>query len=281
MSPLTRGRAGKVLVANELMAEYYTQRASAGLIISEGTFVSPEAVGWLHAPGIWSDEQTDGWRRVTDVVHQHDGMMFCQLWHTGRASHSDFHGGDLPVAPSPVRHNGTPILTPSGQEKEHETPRALETDEIPRLVEDYRKAAENAKHAGFDGVEIHSANGYLLDEFLQTKTNHREDQYGGSIDNRFRLLREILEAVQTVFPSSRIGVKLSPNGNFNDMGSPDYRETFLYVAKNLDKDGLAYLNLVLRTAGNSTAQRRRRFGIPVVPRGTWISRPIRRPLSPN
>ncbi|TWU46637.1 alkene reductase [Rubripirellula reticaptiva] len=245
MSPMTRGRAGETMTANPLMARYYAQRASAGVIITEGTFISPEAVGWNHAPGIWTDKQGEAWKPVIDAVHQHrDTPIFLQLWHTGRASHSDFHDGSLPVAPSAIRHEGDKIHTPSGDKKPHETPRALETDEIPRLIEDYRQAALRAKSAGFDGVEIHSANGYLLDEFLQSKTNHRTDQYGGSLENRYRLLSEILGAVRTVFDASRIGVRISPNGSFNDMGSPDFRETFLYVAKQLNETNLAWLDVL-------------------------------------
>ncbi|MGB7347186.1 MAG: alkene reductase [Pirellulaceae bacterium] len=245
MSPMTRGRAGETMTANSLMARYYAQRATSGVIITEGTFISQEAVGWNHAPGIWTDEQGDAWKQVTGAVHEHQSTpIFLQLWHTGRASHSDFHHGSLPVAPSAIRHEGDSIHTPSGEKKPHETPRALETNEIPRLVEDYRKAAQRAKSAGFDGVEIHSANGYLLDEFLQSKTNHRTDQYGGSLENRYRLLSEILDAVQTVFDASRIGVRISPNGSFNDMGSPDFRETFLYVAKQLNETKLAWLDVL-------------------------------------
>ena len=255
LSPMTRGRAGETMAANPMMAQYYAQRASAGVLITEGTFISEEAVGWNHAPGIWTDEQANAWKQVVEAVreetanrgvaHEKDGTpLFMQLWHTGRASHSDFHNGDLPVAPSAIQLEGDGIHTPSGEKKPHETPRALETDEIPRLIEDYRKAAERAKAAGFDGVEIHSANGYLLDEFLQSKTNHRTDQYGGSLENRYRLLGEILEAVQTVYDASRIGVRISPNGVFNDMGSPDFRETFLYVAQQFSDTKLAWLDVL-------------------------------------
>ena len=244
MAPLTRGRAGKENIANELMAEYYAQRASAGLLITEGTFISKEAIGWNQAPGIWSDEQGEAWKGVVDTVHGHGTPIFLQLWHTGRASHSDFLDGNLPVAPSAVRHEGDKIATPSGEEKEHETPRALDEGEIPRVVGDYLEAAKKAKAAGFDGVEIHSANGYLLDQFLQSKTNQRTDDYGGSVENRFRLLREVVEACQEVFPANRIGVRISPNGSFNDMGSKDYRETFTYVVKQLSQYDLGYLHAI-------------------------------------
>ncbi|NNC89989.1 MAG: alkene reductase [Akkermansiaceae bacterium] len=243
MAPMTRGRA-KDNLPNDLMAEYYRQRASAGILVTEGTFVSREAIGWKDAPGIWSADQAAAWKATTNAVHAHGTPIFLQLWHTGRASHSDFHDGDLPVAPSPVKHEGDQIRVPSGEKKDHETPRALETDEIPRVVQDYRKAAENAKDAGFDGVEIHAANGYLLDQFLQSKTNKRDDEYGGSVENRFRILREVVEACQEVFPAERVAVRLSPNGAFNDMGSPDFRETFTHVIKELSGYGLAYLHAI-------------------------------------
>jgi N-ethylmaleimide reductase len=226
------------------MAEYYSQRASAGLIITEATVISKQAIGWLNSPGIYSDEQAGAWKIVVDAVHARGAPIFLQLWHCGRASHSSFHeNGGLPVAPSAIRLNKEYVRTPLGK-KPLETPRELETDEIPAIVEDYRRAAERAVRAGFDGVEIHSANGYLIDQFLQTRTNHRTDRYGGNIENRFRFLDEIVRAIITVCPSVRVGVHISPNGNFNDMGSPDYRETFLYVAKQLDRYELAYLHVV-------------------------------------
>lgn len=232
------------MIANEMMAQYYAERASAGVLITEGTFISEEAIGWNRAPGIWTDPQGEAWKQVVDAVHEHDTPFFMQLWHTGRASHSDFHDGDLPVAPSAIKIEGETIHTPAGDKKPYEVPRAIRTDELSRLVEDYRIAAQRAKSAGFDGVEIHSANGYLLDEFLQSKTNKRTDQYGGSLENRYRLLSEILDAVKTVFDASRIGVRISPNGSFNDMGSPDFRETFLFVAKQLSNQNLAWLDVL-------------------------------------
>ncbi|GAB5516711.1 alkene reductase [Rhodopirellula baltica] len=243
MAPLTRARAGVERMANEMMAEYYTQRASAGLIISEATVVSEQGIGWPQSPGIYTDEMAESWKVVVDSVHQAGGRIFLQLWHTGRASHSDFHDGEMPVAPSAIAIEGDGVHTPSGK-KPYEVPRALETSELPGIVEDYRKAAERAKSAGFDGVEVHSANGYLLDEFLQSKSNHREDQYGGSIENRYRLLGEVVDAVTSVWSSDRVGVRLAPNGSFNDMGSPDYIEQFTYVARQLDQYGLAYLHVM-------------------------------------
>jgi len=186
---------------------------------------------------------TEGWKKVTQRVRPTGSFLFLQLWHCGRASHSDFHGGELPVSASAVKLNGDGIHTPKGK-KEYEIPRALATDEIKAVVQDYRKAAENAKAAGFSGVEVHGANGYLINQFLDSKTNLRTDAYGGSLENRFRLLREVLEAVLTVFPSGRVGVRLSPNGVFNDMGSPDFREIYLYAAKELNRMNLAYLHIM-------------------------------------
>lgn len=243
LAPMTRSRAGKERLANSLMAEYYCQRSSAGLLISEATTISEEANGWIETPGLYTDQMMEAWKVVTGAVHQRGTPMFAQLWHMGRASHSSFHGGRPSVAPSAIAINEPYIHTPDGKQP-HEVPRALETSEISRVVDDYRKAAERAKKAGFDGVEIHGANGYLVDEFLQSKTNQRTDQYGGSIQNRYRFLREVLEAILTVWPARRVGVRLSPNGVFNDMGSTDYREQFLYVAEQLNRCGLAYLHVM-------------------------------------
>lgn len=244
MAPLTRSRAGVRRIPNALMAEYYAQRGSAGLIVSEATVISNQGIGWLNSPGVYSDEQAEGWKQVVEAAHAQGTSMFLQLWHCGRASHTSFHEtGGLPVAPSAVRLNGDYIHTPVGKQP-YEIPRALETHEIPEIVEDYRKAAARAKVAGFDGIEVHAANGYLIDQFLQSKTNRRKDEYGGPVENRYRFLDEIVNAALSVWPSTRVGVRLSPNGVFNDMGSPDYRETFLYVAKKLDRYNLAYLHVV-------------------------------------
>jgi len=244
MPPLTRARAGKERMPNALMAEYYAQRASVGLMIAEATVISKQANGWLNSPGIYSDEQAQAWKQVVDAVHAHMTPFFLQLWHMGRASHSSFQeDGQLPVSASAIKLNAEYIHTPIGKQP-YETPRALETDEVPLVVEDYRRAAMRAKDTGFDGVEIHAANGYLIDQFLQSKTNHRTDQYGGSLENRYRFLKEIVEAILTVWPANRVGVRLSPNGNYNDMGSEDFRETFLYVASQLNAYGLSYLHIV-------------------------------------
>lgn len=243
MAPMTRARAGSSRVPNALMAEYYRQRANAGLIITEATTISPQANGWVDSPGIYTDEQQEGWIGVVNALHDEGCPVFLQLWHLGRASHSTFHNGALPVAPSAIKLNGEYIHTPEDK-LPYETPRALEESEIPGVVEEYRRAAERAKAAGFDGVEIHAANGYLIDQFLQSKTNHRTDVYGGSIENRFRFLQEVADAVVSEFPANRVGVRLAPNGVFNDMGSPDFRETFLYAATRLDEYGLAYLHVM-------------------------------------
>ncbi len=243
LAPMTRSRAGKERIANPLMAEYYAQRAAAGLLITEATTISEQANGWNESPGVYTDAMVDGWRGVVDAVHRANGTIFLQLWHCGRASHSSFHDGDPAVAPSAIAIDEEYIHTPDGKQP-HETPRALETDEIPGVVEDYRAAAQRAKAAGFDGIEIHSANGYLLDTFLQSKTNHRTDAYGGSVANRCRLLREVVEATAEVWPQRRIAVRLSPNGSFNDMGSPDYREQFTAAATMLNEFDLAYLHVM-------------------------------------
>ncbi len=243
MAPLTRGRAGAERIPNDLMVEYYTQRASAGLIIAEATTISEQGIGWVDSPGIYNDAQVAGWQKITSALHARGTPIFLQLWHCGRASHSSFHQGKLPVSASAIKINGDEIHTPVGKQP-YETPRALETDEVASVVEDYRLAAERAQAAGFDGVEIHAANGYLINQFLDSKTNHRTDQYGGSVENRYRLLKEVVEAVLTIWPANRVGVRLSPNGAFNDMGSSNFHEMFTYVATQLNSCGLAYLHVM-------------------------------------
>ena len=243
LAPMTRSRAGAGRIPNALMAEYYKQRSSAGLIITEATTISEEANGWIESPGIYTDEMTAGWKPIVNTVHAKGAAIFLQLWHMGRASHSSFHNGQRGVAASAIKINEPYIHTPTGKQP-HEVPRVLETSEIPRVVADYANAARRAKDAGFDGVEIHGANGYLIDNFLQSKTNQRTDQYGGSVENRYRFLKEIVEAIVAIWPANRVGVRLSPNGVFNDMGSPDYREQFTYVASQLDSYGLSYLHIM-------------------------------------
>jgi len=243
MAPLTRNRASVGNIPNELNATYYGQRASAGLIISEATQISPQGLGYPMTPGIHSAEQVTGWQLVTNAVHEKGGRIFLQLWHVGRISHPSLQpDGALPVAPSAIRPEGM-AATFSG-EQPFVTPRALEIDEIPGIIEQYRAAAKNALAAGFDGVEIHSANGYLLDQFLQDKTNQRTDIYGGAIENRARLLMEVTEAVTTIWGADRVGVRLSPSGAFNDISDSNPKALFTYVVNALNDFGLAYLHLV-------------------------------------
>ena len=243
MAPMTRGRAGKERVPNDLMAEYYFQRSGAGLLITEATVISKQGIGWIDSPGIYTDEMVRGWKKVTGKIKPTGTPIFLQLWHCGRVSHSDFHEGNLPVSASAVKLNGDHIHTPLGT-KPYETPRPLSIDEIRATVSDFRKAAEHAKAAGFSGVEVHGANGYLIHQFLDATTNHRNDQYGGSLEKRFRFLKEVLEAVLEVWPSDRVGVRISPNGVFNDMGCDDYRELYLYVANEINKLTLGYLHIM-------------------------------------
>jgi len=255
MAPLTRLRSSQPGdVPNALNAEYYAQRATpGGLLISEATQISRQGKGYPAAPGIHSAEQIDGWRLVTQAVHAKGGLIFLQLWHVGRSSHTSLHPETgLPVSASAIRIvDGAKAMTPAFQQVEFETPRALETAELPGIVEDYRRAAVNALAAGFDGVEVHGANGYLLDQFLEDKTNHRTDEYGGSIENRARLLLEVTDAVADVWGKGRVGVRLSPFGTFNDMGDSNPVALFTYVLEQLSTRGIAYAHLVEpRTSGS-------------------------------
>lgn len=239
LAPLTRCRADEGRVPNALMAEYYAQRAGAGMILTEATSVSPQGVGYPDTPGIWSDEQVEGWKHVTQAVHAAGGRILLQLWHVGRISHPQYLDGALPVAPSAIAPKGhVSLLRP---QQEFVVPRALEIGEIPGIVEAYRKGAENAKRAGFDGVEIHGANGYLLDQFLQDGSNHRDDAYGGSIENRARLMLEVTDAVISVWGAGRVGMHLAPRGDAHSMGDSDPLATFGYVAEQLGKRGIAFI----------------------------------------
>lgn len=242
MAPMTRSRAVDGNVPHPLAAEYYVQRASAGLIITEATQVSPQGVGYIRTPGIHSAEQIAGWKKITDAVHAAGGKIFAQLWHVGRISHPDFHGGALPVAPSAITPKGT-VFTTQGP-KDMVTPRALELAEIPGIVEQFRKGAESAKAAGFDGVELHGANGYLLDQFIRDGSNKRTDAYGGSIENRARLPLEVTDAVVKVWGKERVGYRISPKGPFNDMSDSDPVATFSYLTGELSKRGIGYLHVV-------------------------------------
>jgi len=247
MSAMTRSRALDGNVPNPIAATYYAQRASAGLIVTEGTQVSPQGVGYIRTPGIHSREQVAGWKEITDAVHGAGGTIFAQLWHVGRVSHPDFHGGELPVAPSAIAPDGE-VFTPRGKTKIL-TPRALETHEIPDIVAQFERGAKNAKAAGFDGVELHGANGYLLDQFVRDGTNRRTDAYGGSIHNRVRFPIELAEAVIGVWGGSRVGYKVSPNANIYSMSDSDPIRTFSYLAMELDRLGLGYLHVTEPIAG--------------------------------
>lgn len=243
MAPMTRNRAGQGNVPTELMATYYEQRASAGLSITEATQVSPQGVGYPATPGIHSDEQVAGWKRVTDTVHKNGGRIFLQLWHVGRISHPSLQpNGVLPVAPSAVAPAGE-AFTYTGLQK-FVTPRALEIGEIPGIVRDFAQGAKRAKAAGFDGVEVHGANGYLIDQFLRDGANKRTDAYGGPVENRARFLREVTEAVVGVWGADRVGVRLSPTSAFNDMSDSDPHKTFGHAATVLNNLKVAYIHVV-------------------------------------
>lgn len=269
MAPMTRSRASQGDVANALVAEYYRQRASAGLIISEASQVSPQGKGYPRTPGCYSQEQVAGWRLVTEAVHAEGGRIVLQLWHVGRLSHSSVQPGRaLPVAPSAVRCEGQ-IYTESGLQ-DFETPRALETSEISGIVEDFRHAAQNALAAGFDGVEIHAANGYLIDQFLRDGTNLRDDLYGGSLENRFRFLDEIIDAVISVVGASRMGLRLSPVFSTYSMRDNDPQGSFGYFAERLGNKGLAYLHAIeLGAPGFDFAAFRKRFAGPFIGNGGY------------
>ncbi|AGC43444.1 NADH:flavin oxidoreductase [Myxococcus stipitatus DSM 14675] len=259
MAPMTRGRA---LVAgnvpNPLAPTYYAQRASAGLLITEATQVSPQGVGYIRTPGLHSPEQVAGWRRVTEAVHDAGGVIFAQLWHVGRVSHPDFHEGRLPVAPSAIGYEGE-VFTFQGK-KRVVTPRALETQELPGIVEQFRRAAENAKDAGFDGVEVHGSNGYLLDQFLRDGSNQRTDAYGGSIENRARFPLEVARAVVEVWGAERVGYRLLPQ-SFPYSGVMDSTpvETFTYMARALNRLGLGYLHVTESVSGPGTPSPEKRI----------------------
>ncbi len=244
MAPLTRMRSKPGNIPWELNAAYYSQRASAGLIISEASQVCQEGQGYPGTPGIHSEEQVQGWRGVTDAVHNAGGRIFLQLWHVGRISHRSHQpGGGLPVAPSAIKPSGG-TYSADWQQVAFETPRALETGEIAKIVDQFKQGAQNAKNAGFDGVEVHGANGYLLDQFLQDGSNQRSDNYGGSIQNRARLLLEVVDATIAIWGSDKVGVRLSPYGQFNDMKDSDPVKLFTYVLGELSLRNIAYVHLI-------------------------------------
>ncbi|WP_295433781.1 alkene reductase [uncultured Thiodictyon sp.] len=248
MAPLTRSRAAAGDVPTPLMATYYAQRAGAGLIISEASQISPQGKGYIQTPGIYNEAQVAGWRQVTEAVHAKGGKIVIQLWHVGRISHPELQeGGALPVAPSAVKAQGQ-VFTGRGM-VDMVTPRALELSELPGIIDDYRRAAENAQAAGFDGVEIHSANGYLLDQFLRDQTNRRTDAYGGSIANRARLLLEVTEAVVGVWPQDQVGVRLAPLSPANDIADSNPEPLFTQVVRELSARGIGFLHVVEGVTG--------------------------------
>ena len=239
MAPLTRLRGTVDHNPTPLMVEYYRQRAGAGMIISEGTPVSPMGVGYAQVPGIWSKEQTELWKPVTAAVHEAGGRILAQIWHVGRVSDPTFLGGKQPIAPSAVAPPGTVTLI--RPKKEFEVPRALSVDEIKHVIEEFHQGAKNAKEAGFDGVEIHGANGYLLDQFLHSASNLRDDEFGGSVENRAKMHLAVADAASAVFGADRVGMHLAPRGDVMGMGDANPREIFTYVAQELGKRGLAFL----------------------------------------
>jgi len=243
MAPLTRSRAREGNVPSAMAANYYSQRAGAGLIITEATQATSDGQGYIDTPGVFSEAQVAEWKTVTDAVHEKGGLIFCQLWHVGRISHPDFRGGEIPVAPSAIAPQDVQSYTANGFQ-DIPTPRALETSEIAGIVSGFHQAAMNAQAAGFDGVEVHGANGYLLDQFLEDSTNQRTDEYGGSVENRARLLFDVIDAVTSVWGSVRVGVRLSPGSSFNDMGDSQPQETFGYVVRRMAELNLAYLHLI-------------------------------------
>ncbi|MGM0433276.1 MAG: alkene reductase [Pseudomonadota bacterium] len=247
MAPLTRARASQPGdVPSDMNARYYAQRASAGLIISEATQVSQQGQGYAYTPGIYTPEQVAGWRKVTDAVHAAGGRMHAQLWHVGRISHPELQpSGELPVAPSAIQPEGSQVfISADSGMVDIPTPRALEADELPGIAEQFRQGAENAREAGFDGVEIHAANGYLLDQFIKSGSNHRTDDYGGTVDNRLRFPMMVVEAVKQVWPAARIGIRVSPTGSFNSMFDRDPHGTFRALARKVQEAGLAYIEVV-------------------------------------
>jgi N-ethylmaleimide reductase len=265
LSPMTRSRALAANVPNPLAAVYYAQRASGGLLVTEGTQISPQGVGYIRTPGIHSAEQVEGWRAITAAVHAAGGRIFAQLWHVGRVSHPDFHGGALPVGPSAIAAAGEAFTTQG--RKTLEAPRALELGEIPGVVEQFRRAAENARAAGFDGVELHGANGYLLDQFLRDGANERTDRYGGPIENRMRFPLEVVDAVLTIWDPARVGYKISPY--FTSLGMSDSSpiETFSQLARELNARTIGYLHVAEHVGGPFAA-----------PDGTTTATPILRRL---
>ncbi|QDV07907.1 N-ethylmaleimide reductase [Planctomycetes bacterium Poly30] len=270
MAPMTRNRAGEGLAPTEMNARYYGQRASAGLIITEATQVTRRGLGYPNTPGIHTDAQVSGWRRVTNAVHLKGGRIFAQLWHVGRISHPDLQeNGELPVAPSAVKPEGE-AMTEEGK-KPFVEPHALTVEEIRDVVQQYKHGAVCAKSAEFDGVEVHAANGYLIDQFLQDRSNQRTDDYGGPIENRMRFAIEVLEAVLEVWPAHRVGIRISPCSDFNDMGDSDPGALFRAFVEKLDSYGLAYLHLI---EGNAHEGAEEDLEVPTADVRSWFSGPL-------
>jgi N-ethylmaleimide reductase len=265
MAPMTRSRALPGNIPNPLAKDYYVQRASAGLIVTEASQVSPQGVGYIRTPGIHTAEQAAAWKTITDAVHKAGGRIFLQLWHVGRISHPDFHGGALPVAPSAIAAEGE-VFTERGPQK-MVTPRALDIAEIPAVVEQFRRGAERARAAGFDGVELHGANGYLLDQFTRDGANKRGDIYGGAIENRVRFPLQVVDAVIGVWGPDRVGYRISPKSPFNSMSDSDPVATFSYLSEQLNRRNIGYLHVVDPAApaeGRVTPTLRKIF------RGTYV-----------
>ena len=242
LAPLTRARASDAHVPTEMMVEYYRQRASAGMLITEATGISRQGLGWANAPGIWNDEQVAAWSKITETVHEKEGLVCMQLWHMGRQVHSSV-SGQQPVSSSAMTLPGE-IPVAKGKKLPFETPAPLTEAGIDQIVEDYRRAARNAKKAGVDAIEVHSANGYLLDQFLQTCSNERTDAYGGSVENRARFMLRVVDAVCEVFPAHLVGVRVAPNGSYGGMGSTDNLETFTEVVRLLGERQVGYVHLM-------------------------------------
>jgi len=264
MAPLTRSRATTDRVPTPMMAEYYAQRASAGLIISEAIVISEAANGYEKTPGLFSDAQVDGWKVVTDAVHAKDGLIVAQLWHVGRVSHPDLLGGETPVSASQVQQKGqVSLLRPK---RDYVVPRPLEIAEIQTIVEQYKQSAIRAKAAGFDGVELHAANGYLIDQFLQSSTNQREDSYGGSVENRARFLLAVVDALIEVWGAGRVGVHLAPRGDEHDMGDANPKETFGYAMQELGQRHIAFFftREYIDAASISLDMKARSNGVPYI-----------------
>lgn len=239
LAPLTRARSGETRIPNELMLDYYRQRANAGLILTEATVIAENAVGYEHTPGLWNEKQVAAWKNIIDAVHEQDSKIMVQLWHVGRISHPDLLAGETPVSASALRPAGhVSLLRPK---RAYVEPRALSIAEIQAIIAEYRQAAIYAKQAGFDGVELHAANGYLIDQFLQSSTNQREDEYGGTVENRSRLLLEVVDVLIEVYGAGRVGVHLAPRGDSHDMGDENPAETFAYVAEQLGQRHIAFI----------------------------------------